>query len=222
MCTEPRTHCTTAMIEVFHGIRARNLLAAREWASYRQIDPSLKPWGPYESIASVNPQVLKNDHSMQTHCFNNFWTRDYATKETPTAPSDTWMVYCREHECYEYPDFKNVHLLSQLGSGLFQRYRDWGYVVVVRGYREKGQPEEPDRLELSHGCGNGFGPGNVKCVNIMCSVREIHTVNIQRNTCHRAWELDPNGDTAECICPGGLTRECVLGRTHPNFKDIKD
>lgn len=180
--------CTVAIVELYHDIRARKILASKEWMHYRQIDPSLKPWSPSESIASVNPQVLEKDRFMQTNCFTSFWTGDHLTKQTPTTPQDTWMVYCYEYQRYEYADSKCVHLAAYLGSGFFRSHRDWAYVVILRGYKQTGRSFEPDRIELSHGCGNGFRQanddqlhrGNAQCANVTSGDIEDTTSRITR------------------------------------------
>ena len=74
--------CVIARIELFNDKLRRKRLITQTLGRLRLLDPSLLPWNIDETIASKNPQVLENDHFIQTHCHAALWARTYAQSTT--------------------------------------------------------------------------------------------------------------------------------------------
>ena len=110
-------------MEFFDYIPARKKLISVTWSRLRLLDPTLRPWGLGENIATTNPQVLQKDHFMQHNCFNAFWTPDYTRSSKGKPKVLTFVAWCRTHKRYEA--HKPIpQLMFQLACD-FLTYEDW-------------------------------------------------------------------------------------------------
>jgi hypothetical protein len=119
--------CVKPMIELFHDEQEIMRLITATWHRHHAIDASLKPWGPYQKISDVNPQVLHPDH-LQKSCMSGFWARGFESEPASGVRMKSCVeAYCRDHECIEVARDLCPQLMMQLARGFFT-YDDWDYV----------------------------------------------------------------------------------------------
>jgi hypothetical protein len=112
--------CVKTMIELFHDEQETMRLITATWHRHHAIDASLKPWGPYQKISDVNPQVLHADHFLQKSCMPGFWAHSFDTEVVSRLSMKLYAeAYCCGHECMEAARDLYPQLPMQLVCGFF-------------------------------------------------------------------------------------------------------